>query len=170
MLYNNIQDSILKAKKRLGSKNAVSKRKRRSDCGKSRLPRAVIKKLNQLLSSQNRPDMRELLSEIKIYCLKNKYPIPARGTLYNYIERAPVPLYHPDRLPEQVKGALYNLDLKTPIPGHQLVFYCVNYGDLKAVSYAAGLPWLSLYQASRIRGFRPKSRGLLEAVIRKRGI
>lgn len=170
MLYNNIQDSILKAERRLAGNTAISTRKRRSDRGKSRLPVNLIKKLNHLLSSQNRPTMSELLRGIKEYCLKKNYSIPARCTIYNFMERAPVPLYLPAQLPGHVRQSLYNLDLSNPIPGHQLVFYCINYGDLRAVCFAASLPWLSLYQASRMRGFRPKSRGLLESVLRKRGI
>lgn len=56
------------------------------------------------------------------------------------------------------------------MPGPQLAFYCLNYGSLAAISYAAGLPWLDLYQAGRLRGWRPRSRGLLDAVLRARGI
>jgi hypothetical protein len=56
------------------------------------------------------------------------------------------------------------------VPGHQLAFYCFNYGSLGAISYAAGLPWLDLYQARRMRGWRPRSFGLLLAVMRRRGL
>ena len=35
---------------------------------------------------------------------------------------------------------------------------------------AAGLPWLAIYQALKMRGFRRKSRGLAEAVARVRRI
>jgi hypothetical protein len=73
-------------------------------------------------------------------------------------------------LPEPVREALYNLDATSLVPGPQLAFYCFNYGDLAAVSFAAGLPWLDLYRALRMPGYRPKSRGLLEAVARVRGI
>jgi hypothetical protein len=170
MLYNNIQETLEKAQKRLGSSTTVSLRKRRSDRGKSRMPSALIKKINTLISARERPRMRTLLAEIKKFCIKHKFPVPTRATIYSYIKKAPVPLYHPDQLPEQVKASLYNLDLNTPVPGHQLAFYCFNYGDLKATSYAAGLPWLPLYQAAHMRGFRPKSRGLLQAVLHKRGI
>jgi hypothetical protein len=65
---------------------------------------------------------------------------------------------------------LYNLGPTGTVPGHQLAFYCFNYGSLAAVSYAAGLPWLDLHQARRLQGWRPRSRGLLDAVMRVRGI
>ena len=67
-------------------------------------------------------------------------------------------------LPPAAQAALYNLAPESDVPGHQVAFYCFNYGDLCAVSFAAGLPWLSLYQARRMPGHRRKSRGLLEAV------
>jgi hypothetical protein len=56
------------------------------------------------------------------------------------------------------------------VPGHQLAFYCFDYGSLAAISFAAGLPWLDLYQARRMRGWRPRSFGLLAAVMRRRGL
>jgi hypothetical protein len=82
----------------------------------------------------------------------------------------PVPTYRVGDLPAPVQDALYNLEPDSEVPAHQLAFYCVNYGDLEAVSFAAGLPWLAIYQALRMRGYRPKSRGLIEAVARARRI
>lgn len=73
-------------------------------------------------------------------------------------------------LPPAVRDALYNLTADSEVPGHQVAFYCFNYGDSAAVSFAAGLPWLALYQAGRLPGFRPRSRGLFEAVMRARGL
>ena len=73
-------------------------------------------------------------------------------------------------LPSHVRDALYNLDPEGSVLGHQLVFYALQYGTLRAVSYAAGLPWLDLYQAARLRGWRPQSRGLLDAALLVRGI
>ena len=79
-------------------------------------------------------------------------------------------LYQASQLPPHVSAALYNLAPDAIVPGHQLVFYCYNYGTLAAVSYASGLPWLDLYQASSLRGWRPRSRGLLQAAMRARAI
>ena len=67
-------------------------------------------------------------------------------------------------------SALYNLAPESEVPAHQVAFYCFNYGDLAAASFAAGLPWLALYQAARLPGWRARSRGLLEATLRVRNI
>ena len=56
------------------------------------------------------------------------------------------------------------------VPGHQLAFYLFHHGDTQALSFAAGMPWLELYQANRMRGWRPTSRGLFLAVLRRRRI
>lgn len=73
-------------------------------------------------------------------------------------------------LPEPVRRCLYNLSEASVVPGPQLVFYAFHYGDTSAMSYAAWLPWLDLFQAEGMRGWRPRSRGLLHAVLRRRGI
>ncbi|MBI4880836.1 MAG: hypothetical protein HY812_14445 [Planctomycetes bacterium] len=73
-------------------------------------------------------------------------------------------------LPPSVVASLYNLGPQGDVPAHQVAFYCFNYGDLAAVSFASGLPWLALYQALRLPGHRNKSRALLEAVTCVRGI
>ncbi len=114
--------------------------------------------------------MGALLQELRAFCERSGFPTPARATVYSFMATAETARYVPSHLPPSVQQALYNLGPDTPVPGHQLAFYCFNYGDLRAVSFASGLPWLALYQAGRLRGFRPKSRGLLEAVLRVRGI
>lgn len=93
---------------------------------------------------------------------------PSRATLYNAVAGMEGHHYEIGRLPSQVAAALYNLGQEGSVPGHQLAFYCFNYGSLAAASYASGLPWLDLQQASRLRGWRPRSRGLLEAALRVR--
>lgn len=104
------------------------------------------------------------------FCAKRGMRPPSRATLYNVLTRIEGHVYDISVLPSHVREALYNLAPDGTVPGHQLAFYCFNYGTLAAVSYAAGLPWLDLYQASRLRGWRPLSRGLLRAVERVRGI
>ena len=79
-------------------------------------------------------------------------------------------IYSVPELPVHVRDALYNLDLEGTVPGHQLAFYAFQYGDTRAMSFAAGLPWLDLYQADRMRGWRPRSHGLLRAVLAHRAI
>ena len=95
---------------------------------------------------------------------------PSRASLYRALSKIDGHAYDVSRLPRPVREALYNLAPRGAVPGHQLVFYCFNYGSLAAASYAAGLPWLDLYQAWRLRGWRPRSRGLLRAVMRARAI
>jgi hypothetical protein len=84
-----------------------------------------------------------------------------------------------DELPVEVQQALYNQgDPGQPdaprerreVPGDQVVFYALNYGSLRAVSFASGLHWLSLHRAKQRRGWRPKSRALLDAIVSYRGI
>jgi len=93
-----------------------------------------------------------------------------RASLYNALARLEGHAYAMADLPVPVAGSLYNLPSAGMVPGHQLAFYCFNYGSLPAISYAAGLPWLDLYQARRLRGWRPRSAGLLAAVMRARSI
>lgn len=95
---------------------------------------------------------------------------PSRASLYNTFPRIEGHRYSIALLPDHVAAALYNLAPAGEVPGHQLAFHCFNYGSLPAISYAAGLPWLDLYQAARLRGWRPRSRGLLRAVMRGRRI
>jgi len=86
------------------------------------------------------------------------------------IATVPGPTWRVGDLPPAVRAALYNLAPESRVPGHQLAFSCFNYGDGRALSFAAGLPWLALYQALRLPGYRPKSRGLIEAVAHVRRI
>jgi hypothetical protein len=73
-------------------------------------------------------------------------------------------------LPHAARESLYNLPETGEVPGHQLAFYCLNYGGLDAISFAAGLPWLALYQADLLPGWRPRSHGLLKAIRLARSI
>jgi hypothetical protein len=93
---------------------------------------------------------------------------PARATLYAALATLEGSRYEIACLPPGVRAALYNLAPESVVPGHQLAFYCFNYGSLAAMSFAAGLPWLDLYQAGRTRGWRSRSRGLLVATLRAR--
>ena len=95
---------------------------------------------------------------------------PARATVYQAIEQIPARGHEISSLPEPVRRALYNLSPGGMVPGRQLAFYCLNYGGLEAISFAAGLPWLALHQAARMPGWRTRSRGLLDAIRRVRGI
>jgi hypothetical protein len=125
--------------------------------------------------------MASLGKELEQLCVQLGVAPPARGTLYNAVARAKPPMYSTRELPRAVREALYNSSAAeasdgetslaaTHVPGDQIVFYCFNYGDVRAISYGAGMPWLCLVQAAARRGFRPKSLALLRAVMTVRGI
>ena len=114
--------------------------------------------------------MPDVLSEVTKQCHRNGLKPPSRATAYKLLATLPTTTYRHAALPPAVRNALYNLDDASEVPAHQVAFYCFNYGDLAAISFAAGLPWLALYQAGRLPGYRPRSRGLLEAVMRARGV
>lgn len=114
--------------------------------------------------------MAQLLSVVDQRCRREGLKCPARASVYKLLATLPTATYKVAELPPAARNALYNLTAESEVPGHQVAFYCFNYGDLAAVSFAAGLPWLALYQAGRLPGFRPRSRGLFEAVMRARGL
>lgn len=126
--------------------------------------------LEALLSGQERPPMRALLAELQGRCAAAGEPCPSRASVYNFLPLAPVPTYRAQTLPAHVRDLLYNLSERARVPGPQLAFYLVNHGDTRALGFAAGMPWLCLYQAERMRGFRPKSQALLRAMLQARGI
>lgn len=137
--------------------------------GQRRLARALAI-LAEASGGYDRPRMSELLSSVGERCRAEGLTPPSRATVYKLLATLPTPRYRAADLPPSVREALYNLTDDSEVPAHQLAFYCFNYGDLAAVSFAAGLPWLALYQAGRVPGFRPRSRGLFEAVMRARGL
>lgn len=114
--------------------------------------------------------MRVMLRDLEVRCRRRGAAPPSRATVYKLMATLPCPSYKVADLPPAVRSALYNLGPASEVPGHQLAFYCFNYGDTAAVSFASGLPWLALYQALRLPGYRKKSRGLAEAVASARGI
>ena len=114
--------------------------------------------------------MREMLDEIAAFCRQSGERIPSRSTIYRFMAQCPPRQVRIAELPDSLRKSLYNLDHDGMVPGHQLAFYAFSFGDMRALSFAAGLPWLDLYQAHRMRGWRPKSHGLLRAVMLRRGI
>jgi hypothetical protein len=160
--------SLEQARERLGD-NPRSRRPR-SDRGRSRLEPRIRARLEELLLGQERPPVREIQAAIEEYCAASGLRAPARATIYEAMARTVPRRYDIARLPTAARETLYNLDASGQVPGHQLAFYCLNYGGLAAASFAAGLPWLALYQASRVPGWRPRSRGVLDAILRVRDI
>jgi hypothetical protein len=147
-----------------------SSRKRRADAGEHRLSAALAGALTGMLQGQERPRQRDLEREVAAFCRRRRLRCPARATLYRFMNHAPPHMHRIEDLPPEVRQALYNLDPTGEVPGHQLAFYAFHHGDTRAMSFAAGLPWLDLHQAARMRGWRPRSHGLLRAVMRRRGI
>jgi hypothetical protein len=119
---------------------------------------------------QERPPISDVVRDVQAFCREQELKPPSRATVYNYMASMRPDSYRVADLPPAVRSALYNLDQTGIVPGHQLTFYAFNYGSLDAVMFAAGLPWLDLYQAARLPGWRRKSRGLLDAVMLVRGI
>ncbi len=114
--------------------------------------------------------MRELVASLGSFCAARGLRRPSRAALYRLLERLPCHEYAAASLPPEVGQTLYNVALDQPVPGSQLAFHCFNYGGPRALSFAAGLPWLDLYQASRKPGWRPMSRSMFEAICRIRRI
>ena len=114
--------------------------------------------------------MRETIALIAKCCRSKGLKPPSRATIYKLMVSLPGIAYRVGDLPDYVQDALYNLAPESRVPGRQVAYYCFNYGDLRAMSFAAGLPWLALYQALRLRGYHQKSRGPIEAAATTRGI
>lgn len=130
----------------------------------------VAAELRRQFHGLERPRIHDVQAEVAEFCIRHCVGTPSRATIYNFIARCPPHEYAIGELPTYVREALYNLASTGKVPGHQLTFYAFQYGDLRAASFAAGLPWLDLYQADRMRGWRPHSHGLLRAVLRRRAI
>jgi hypothetical protein len=168
MTVFDLKASLERARDRLG--DDPPSRRPRSDRGRSRLDPRVRDALSQLLQGQERPPVREIRAALGEYCATLGLRAPARATIYQAIEHTVPRSYDIARLPTPARESLYNLDAKGSVPGHQLAFYCLNYGGLAAASFAAGLPWLALHQASRLPGWRRRSRGVLDAILHVRRI
>jgi hypothetical protein len=145
-------------------------RQPRSDRGLVRMAPEALDFLRKRLLAYERPNLLSLIQELTRFCERKKLPCPSRASIYKLLDRIEGHRYLASQLPPAVRMALYNLAPDAVVPGHQVAFYCFNYGDLSAVCFASGMPWLDLHQARRLRGWRLKSRGLLEAVCHTRKI
>lgn len=140
--------SLEDAERRFGTRG----RKQRSDRGASRFDPAARDILNELLGGTERPRISALLSELESRCADVGAKPPSRATVYNHRDRAPLPSVVANDLPEAVRRVLYNLAPDASVPTHQIAFRAINEGGLRALSYAAGLPWLALHRARLLRG------------------
>jgi hypothetical protein len=167
-----LRSAIARAARRLGG----SPRRPRSDRGRARIAPEAEAKLHELLLQPDKPAMQAVERQLRAFCQRQGLPAIARASLYNALERVPVPRLVRRGLPVAVQQALYNLSEPSAgsgdpeIPADQIVFYAFNYGSTSAISFASGLPWLCLHRAARRPGWRPKSRSLLTAVMKYRGI
>jgi len=158
------------ARRRLHAGPRASGRRPRSDRGRSRLDARVLSWLVEATGGYDRPPIAEVLGQVRARCEREGLRAPSRATLYKLLATLPTPRHRLAELPAPVRHALYNLEPDSDVPAHQVAFYCFNYGDLDAISFASGLPWLALYQARRLPGYRARSRGLLDAVALVRGV
>jgi hypothetical protein len=170
MSFFNLPASFERAEERLKGVGKTGGRRPRADYGTLRIDPRVLAVLAEACGGYDRPGMSTLLSNLGATCRAHGLASPSRASVYKLLATLPTRRYAVAALPAAVRDALYNLTDDSEVPAHQLAFYCFNYGDLAAASFAAGLPWLALYQAARLPGYRSRSRGLLEAVMRTRGI
>ncbi len=164
-----LKSSIARAERRFRGGVAAQPNGVRADRGRARIPEVVERELQRLLQTPERPALSEVAHEIAAFCGSVGCRPPSRSSVYNAVARAKAPEYQLAQLPEDVVRALYNLE-GPRVGGGQLVFHAFNYGSPRAISFAAGLPWLCLVDAAKRRGWRPKSRSLLTAVMQYRGI
>jgi hypothetical protein len=162
--------SLERAQERLKRAAKAGGRRPRSDRGTSRIDARTLAVLVEACGGYEQPGMSELLARVGETCRGMGLAPPSRASVYKLWATLPTPRYQVAGLSPSVRDALYNLTDDSEVPAHQVAFYCFNYGDLAAASFAAGLPWLALYQAARMPGYRSKSRGLIEAVMRARGL
>ena len=161
-----IESSVARAQRRLGR----GTRKARADRGEVRLDPRVVECVAASVGGFDRPPMSRLLEDVSERCRRIGVAPPSRATVYTLLRVVDGARHQVADLPGPVQAALYNLEADSVVPGRQVAFYCFNYGDLSALSFAAGLPWLALYQARHLPGHRSRSLGLLRAVLRARGI
>lgn len=166
----NLPASLEQAEARLRRSGKAAGRRPRSDRGTPRIDARTLAVLVEACGGYDRPGMSELLSSVAATCRGKGLAPPSRASVYKLLATLPTPRYKVAELPTPVREALYNLTGDSEVPAHQVAFYCFNYGDLAAISFAAGLPWLALYQAARLPGYRSRSRGLVGAIMRTRGI
>ena len=162
-----LRESIRRAERQF---TRSSPRRRRSDAGQLRLSPVVLREFRALVAGDDRPSITAIQLTLAAACRARGLRPPSRASLYNALRRIPGHQYAASVLPPHVRLALYNLGPDAVVPGAQLVFYGLHYGSIDAASFVLGLPWLDLYQAARRRGWRPRTRGLLLAAMRLRGI
>jgi hypothetical protein len=159
-----LNESMARAQSRQSSPRAA-----RTDKGTTRFSARVEAELQRLLSTTEKPSVLAVTKQLQETCKRWREPAPSRASIYNAIARVEPPVYRVEDLPHSVRDALLNVD-NAEIEGARLAFNAFNYGSPEALCFAAGLPWICLVRASQLRGHRPKSYALLQAVLAYRGI
>ncbi len=142
---------------------------KRTDKGTTRFSPRVEAELQRLLSTTEKPSLLRVERQLRDTCKQWGESPPSRPSIYNAVKRAQPPVYRVAELPKPVQETLLNLN-NPEIDGAQLAFYAFNYGSPEALCFASGLPWICLLRASEMRGHRPKSYSLLQAVLAFREI
>ncbi len=124
----------------------------------------------RLASTLEKPRMVDLHEALARFCIARNLRPPSRAAIYRLLDRTSGHGYDMKDLPSDVRMTLHNVAETARVPGGQVAFHCFNYGNVRALCFAAGMPWLDLHHARLKRGWRAKSRGVLDAVCRARGI
>lgn len=165
MSWADIETSFARAATRLGA--ARTRRRRRSDAGEPRVHSAVLNELARLLFTQALP-MPQVVDRVRAFSRRRGDRVPSRAAIYQWARTVPAPPVPVAELPPFARDALYNLAGTPLVPADQLAFCCFNYGDTRAIAYAAALPRPVLSRALSTPGWRPKSRALARAVLLSR--
>lgn len=134
------------------------------------MPAELEAELERLLGTVDRPSMLSVRRSVSRFCRDRDLREPSRATLYNAIERVPSPAYSLSALPPHVRRCLHNLDDEAIVPGPQVAFAVFNRGESAALSWAAGNALALSQDRAKASWFSPKSRALLDAVLRFRGV
>ncbi len=162
MEWSNIDASLARAAARMAA--ASSSRQARAETARPRVHASVLKKLSVWLY-ENELGMPEVVRRVRALYRDRGGPAPSRAAVHEWARAVPSPSVDVASLPASARNALYNLAGTPEVPIDQVAFYCFNYGDTLAISYAAALPRAVLGRALRVPGWRPKSRALAEAVL-----
>src|SRR5689334_15205311 len=115
MSFFNLSRSLARAEERLKDRPPPGRRPR-SDRGKSRLSPVAQATLTRLLSDRDKPRMSDVLAALRKACVAAHQPCPSRAAVYQFLDRAPVPLFEVSALPLPVQRALYNVAPEARVP------------------------------------------------------
>src|SRR5512140_3353515 len=94
-----------------------SRRRRRSDRGRSRLPVPVLAEVRASAGRMDRPSMAELQEKVSSLCARSGLRTPSRASLYNAFATLDGHSYAIGALPPAIREVLYNLATTGSVPG-----------------------------------------------------